>query len=159
MNTIPKIRTKADPIAEPVVEKWLKERGMGFSSGYDNWALGYENAQTFQCFGAGHFSDYKEVPIYEFIYELGKIPVKQKEITIDILPWKVIIKGDKVDIGCRKDKNLQAFKDTVFNDFSSNRGEKGFYGQTVSFSRQGFYVGADFVSWETFDKFVVELKK
>ena len=85
--------------------------------------------------------------------------LKEKEIVIDILPWKVVVKGDKVDIGCKKDKSLQSLKDTVFNGFSSMVGQKQFYGLDVHFGKNGFLVEGEMISWETWEKFVDELKK
>jgi len=144
----------------------VADRGMKWY-GSENWVL--HNADTpgySQRFDSGNNywvtgdgDKYSEVPLHEFIYELGKIPVKEKEIVIDVLPWKVVIKGDKVDIGCKKDKNLENFKDTVFNGFSSMVGQKQFYGLDVYFGKNGFLVEGEMISWETWEKFVDELKK
>lgn len=160
------IYTKRDPAAVEIVKKMVADRGMKWYNS-DNWIIRSSNSSVeSKCFDCGDENwfrggakGYNEVPLYEFIYELGKIPVKQKEIAIDILPWKVVIKGDKVDIGCRKGISLSMVKQSI-NNIKNGEGEINVIGETAYCSREGLRMsGQSLVTWETMDKFIEEFNK
>ena len=92
------------------------------------------------------------------------IPVPN-EIIIKTLPWVISIRGDKVDIGCRKNQDLAMLKQFA-KDMTSLFGKHNVYGYDVIFGKTGFQVDdgeivgwETFVSWETWEEFLVEIEK
>lgn len=104
--------------------------------------------------------EYTEVSASEFIAALENLPDKPKDVVIDILPWKVVIKGDKVDIGCRKDvkfADLVSFVDDITSDYAT--GIYAFSGIKVNVGRNYVYTESYNIPWEKIEKFKRELKK
>ncbi len=154
-----KIKTESTPALAELVCEMMQGKAIDCRVKFFNFGYLYLDDTGVSQASNDFLNEYTEVSASEFIAALENLPDKPKEIVIDILPWRVIIKGDKVDIGCKKDKNLETFKNTIFNGFSSVVGTKDFYGATVYFGKNGFLVYGEMVSWETWGKFVEELKK
>ena len=118
---------------------------------YDNDdRLGYSPAKFYNEEGI------EEVQIADlFLTETPK-----KEIVIDILPWKVVIRGEKCDIGCRKDikvSDLVTFVDDIASDYAT--GSYAFNGIKINVGRNYVYVESYNIPWEKIEKFKGELKK
>jgi len=157
-----KIYTKFDETAAPLIKKMAEERGMRYYKS-NFWIL--RNTSVIDaCADIGISNrtyskeNWQEVQLHEFISALAEIPVEQKEIIISILPWNVLIKGDKVDIGCRKDVRKAELIDFI-ESFDDGQGNSQVWGIDVYPGRKGFMAESSFVSWETWDKFKKELKK
>ncbi len=154
-----------DKTEAALICKWVEERGMdSFSeSRYaDCFMLGSDAYQTFDRIGSKEGAEsngYKLVSVFEFIYALGQIPVPQKPVEIEVLPWKVVIKGDKFDIGCQKDKDISLLKKAIKYLESSEEGIGEWLGYSVKFARHGFRVNGKLILWETWDKFIEEANK
>jgi len=160
-----KIYTRADSAARELVKKLAKSRGFHWSVDSDSeawtiWTLGNETAPDL-CLSNYDFDwwkKYKEVPLHEFIYQLGQIPEKVKEKEINILPWKVVIRGEKCDIGCKKDVSVESLK-TFIKNLPSYFGTMDMLGKRLSFGKDGFQVEGETISWETLAEFKKELEK
>jgi hypothetical protein len=163
-----KIYTKFDEYAAPLVQKLVEERGMSNSNkSPKNWYLGCGPHQSFDHLpNPGIHKDYKEVSLIEFLTSLAAIPVPFKPKIINILPWKVEIKGDKspldprrCDIGCRKDVS-EAKVQELIEEIDSLEGERlidiGDKEFDFAASRSGFRVDGAFVPWNTWDAFKAE---
>ncbi len=157
-----KIKTKADPAARELVEKMCAARWEGewkIDSHYAVWTLGNESGglQVSNEYNSWH-KDYKEVPLHEFIFELGKIPEKEKEKEINILPWRVVIRGEKCDFGCKKDISVESVK-TFLENLPSYYGNMDMLGKKVKFGKNGFQADGETVSWEKLEAFKKEFEK
>jgi hypothetical protein len=159
-----KIYCVPDETEAALIHKWVEERGMAsFSTDRPTFfCLGAQNGQSFDKYSrkeAVEENNFKLVPPHEFIYALGQIPVPQKPVEIEVLPWKVVIKGDKFDIGCKKNNDIALLKKEIKN-FTFYTGTQEFFGMSVHFGKNQFTTGDHkSVSWETWDKFVDEVKK
>ncbi len=158
-----KIKTKADPAAREIVEKMCLARwgsGWKIDSHFSIWTLGGGGGGELQVAYdySSWIEDYKEVPLHEFIFELGKIPEKEKEKEINILPWRVVIRGEKCDIGCKKDVSLSSIINWC-RELPNYYGIKTILGIEVKIGKEGFMADGNFVSWETLEEFAKELEK
>ncbi len=147
--------------------KWVEERGMDSysESNYANcFMLGRDNHQPFDRIGSKEGAEsngYKLVSVFEFICALGQIPVPQKPVEIEVLPWKVVIRGDEFDIGCKKDNEISILRNVLecFGRASNPNFGSSWFNMNVVGGRDGFRADNQFVSWEKWDKFVEEVKK
>lgn len=165
VNPQEKIYCVPDEIEAALIHKMVEERGMdSFSEGYASYfMLGRENNQPFDKIGSKNGAEsygYKLVPVHEFIYALGQISAAPKEVVIDVLPWILTIRGEKFDLGCRENNDISILKNALeyFGNISSLRFSREWLGMEVYGGRDGFRAGGKFVSWETWDKFVKEVK-
>lgn len=123
----------------------------------ENMCLGREEPGIWASLMYGTFdfyteNGYTEVPIADlYFFEIPK-----KEITINILPWTVVIRGDEVDIGCRKNIKLGEFK-TLCSQLEN--GDVSVKGVTPKIKRHGFYAEGVDVPWELWDKFMDAFNK
>lgn len=158
-----KIYCVPDKIEAALIHKMVEERGMRPypDSHFSNFCLGCEKVQSFNKGGDSYVKDYKLVSPHEFIYALGQMSVAPKEVVISVLPWTLTIRGDKFDLGCRKDNNISILKNALksFGNVSSRDFCQTWLKISVSCGRDGFRADNQFVSWETWDKFVAEVKK
>lgn len=115
--------------------------GKSQTIGVYNKVMGYANDRNF-------YSERAEVSIADLF--LAEIP--KKETVIDILPWKVVVREESADIGCRKDIALSFFK-TMMEAIETPEGIS-LDGYEVQAGRRGFKADGKSVSWETWDEFV-----
>lgn len=163
-NTI-RIYTKADSEAWEIVKKMAKARGLGqyhVSNSDRVWILGDTLTKEKVIFDSADVKwsneEYKEVPLHEFIYQLGQIPEKVREKEINILPWKVVVRGEKCDIGCRKDVSVKSVINWC-NSLPGYYGIKTVFEMEVKIGKNGFEADSKFVSWGTLAEFKKELEK
>jgi hypothetical protein len=160
-DSSPRIYTKFDESAAPLVQKLVEERGMGYTNlNPEKWFLGTGPNQSYDYNPPDGKENYKEVSLIEFLTSLAAIPVPFKPKIINILPWKIEVLAETVNIGCRKDVSKAAVQelieeiDSLEGEMLIDIGDKEF---DFAASRSGFRVDGNFVPWNTWDAFKTRL--
>lgn len=164
------IYTKIVPAATELIYDLVKDKSdpPRVADGGDTiWVWGYESKTSpykgFTPASSSWLSSYgkdlKEVSLGEFISEIEAAPIIQKDIVIDILPWTVVIRGNKVNIGCQHNVDLSTVKAGI-KTIQKGEGHLNVIGGSAKLSRKGWRMsGEALVTWEVWDKFVEEFNR